>query len=233
MGYTYEHQRPELCVDCVVFGLDDKAILKVLLIRRRKEPFLDQWALPGGFVLPNKDESLEKAARRELLEETGVENLFLEQLCTFGTKDRDPRDWTASVAYYALVNLSEHPTQASTDASAADWFSITQLPEPLAFDHQEIVEIAVLRLRTKIRYAPIGFELLPKKFTLPQILKLYETVLGKTLDKRNFLKKFQKMDLLIDLDESQVGVSHRPAKLYQFNEKKYKQLQEGGFNFEI
>lgn len=235
MNNNYKYPRPALAVDCVVFGLNDKNILEVLLIRRNKDPFKNQWALPGGFVRTDtgQDESIESAARRELKEETGVEGIFLEQLYTFGTLDRDPREWVVSVAYYALINLSEHSVKAATDASEVDWFPITQLPKPLAFDHEKIVETAIRRLRGKIRYRPIGFELLPKKFTLPQLLKLYETVLGEKLDKRNFLRKFHKMELLIDLNESQEGVSHRPAKMYQFDEQKYNQLQEKGFSFEV
>jgi 8-oxo-dGTP diphosphatase len=233
MTYSYKYPRPALSVDCVVFGLDDKDILKVLLICRNKDPFLNEWALPGGFVSPERDESIEDAARRELKEETGVDNIFLEQLYTFGSKNRDPRDWVASVAYYALINLGEHPIQAATDADEAAWFPITDLPNPLAFDHQKIVDTAIARLRNNIRYKPIGFELLPKKFTLPQLLKLYETVLGQSLDKRNFIRKFNKMNLLVDLNESQKSVAHRPAKLYQFNKQAYLQLQKKGFNFEI
>ena len=234
MRYQYKHPRPALSVDCVVFGLDSKEVLKVLLIRRDKNPFKDQWALPGGFVNPEIDQSLEKAARRELSEETGVQDIYLEQLCTFGDSVRDPREWIASVAYYALVNLSEHEIHADTDANDASWFSISMLPEPLAFDHKVILDIAISRLRGKIRYTPIGFELLPQKFTLAQLQKLYEIVLGEKLDKRNFLREFQSTDLLIDLNEFQQAVSHRPAKLYQFNKEKYENLcRNGGFNFTI
>lgn len=234
MVYTYKYPRPALSIDCVVFGLDDKDILKILLIRRNREPFENMWALPGGFVKPEKDQSIDHAARRELEEETGVCNLPLEQLHTFGNQDRDPREWVASVAYYALVNLSEHSIQADTDASDAQWFPITALPDPLAFDHQEIIDTAVARLKSKIRHEPIGFDLLPQKFTLAQLQNLYETILGQELDKRNFLRKFHKMGLLIDLNQFQEGVSHRPAKLYQFDKAKYRQLQEEeGFNFEV
>ncbi|MBD1865112.1 MULTISPECIES: NUDIX domain-containing protein [Trichocoleus] len=232
MLYSYKYPRPALSVDCVVFGLDDKETLKILLIQRRNSPFKDKWALPGGFMRMDKDESLEDAARRELHEEAGVENIFLEQLYTFGSKNRDPREWVASVAYYALVNLSEHSLRAATDASEAQWFSTTDLPD-LAFDHQEIVDKAIERLRNKVRYQPIGFELLPKKFTFSQLQKLYESILGQKLDKRNFLRKFRSMDLLVDLNEVQGEVHHRPAKLYSFNEKKYEKLKEKGFNFEI
>ncbi|MGB7440119.1 MAG: NUDIX domain-containing protein [Coleofasciculaceae cyanobacterium] len=230
--HEYKYSRPALTVDCVVFGLDEQDTLKVLIIRRDRDPFEDNWAFPGGFVRVEKDQSLDDAARRELEEETGVTDVFLEQLYTFSAKDRDPREWVVSVAYYALINLSEHPIQAASDAREAAWFPITDLPA-LAFDHKLIMDKAIARLRSKVRYEPIGFELLPKKFTLPQLQKLYETILGVKLDRRNFLRKFRKMDLLIDLNETQKGVSHRAAKFYQFDAQKYAHLKEKGFNFEV
>ena len=228
--YTYRYPRPALTVDCVVFGLDGQDTLKVLLIQRQLPPYQDQWALPGGFV--HMDESLEAAARRELQEETGLQGVFLEQLYTFGDTGRDPRDRVVSVAYYALINLTEHNIQAATDARDAAWFPVNQLPA-LAFDHPQIFERAIFRLQGKVRYEPIGFELLPTKFTLTQLQKLYETILGQTLDKRNFRKKLLKMDLLIPLEETQKGVAHRAAKLYQFDAQKYQQHKKQGFNFEL
>lgn len=230
----YKYPRPALAVDCVIFGLDNKNILKLLLICRRKDPFKAYWALPGGFVRPDKDASLEESALRELQEETGIrlKDAFLEQLYTFGSKDRDPRDWTASVAYFVLVNLDDYSLKADTDASDAAWFPTNDLPK-LAFDHAEIIDKALNRLRGKIRYEPIGFELLPKKFTLFQLQHLYEVILGQELDKRNFLRKFRKMSLLTELGETEEGVSHRPAKLYQFDQKKYEHLKQKGFNFEV
>ncbi|HEY9666431.1 MAG TPA: NUDIX domain-containing protein [Coleofasciculaceae cyanobacterium] len=238
MPYTYEFPRPSLTVDCVVFALDEDDVLKVMLIQRNLPPFKGQWALPGGFV--HVDESLEAAARRELQEETGIANVFLEQLYTFGEVERDPRDSEAllqadrvvTVAYYALVNLWDYRIEAATDASDAAWFPITQLPS-LAFDHDKILQVALNQLKFKVRYEPIGFELLPKKFTLSQLQKLYETVLSQTLDKRNFRKKILKMDLLLALDETQKDVSHRAARYYQFDEQKYLNLKAKGFNFEI
>jgi 8-oxo-dGTP diphosphatase len=230
MSYTYEYPKPSLTVDCVVFGLDEQDTLKVMLIQRNLPPFQGQWALPGGFV--RVDETIEGAALRELHEETGIEKVFLEQLYTFGEVERDPRERVVTVAYYALVNLSEHRIEATTDASDAAWFPVTDLP-PLAFDHDKIFATALARLKGKVRYEPIGFELLPKKFTLSQLQKLYETILGKLLDKRNFRKKILKMDLLVALDETQQDVSHRAARLYQFDEQKYLHLKDKGFNFEI
>lgn len=230
MPYTYDYPRPGFTVDCVVFGLDEQIDLKVLLIQRQIPPFQHQWALPGGFV--QMDESLEEAARRELQEETGVQGIFLEQLYTFGDLGRDPRDRIISVAYYALINLIEYPLQAATDAEDAAWYSLGNLPS-LAFDHAQILKQAIHRLQGKVRYEPIGFELLPQKFTLTQIQHLYETVLGHSLDKRNFRKKLLKMDLLIPLDERQIGVAHRAARLYQFDQSKYELLKQQGFNFEV
>ncbi len=230
MSYCYEFPRPGLTVDCVIFGLDEQDSLKVMLILRKLPPFQGQWALPGGFV--HLDETLEEAAFRELREETGIENVFLEQLYTFGAINRDPRERIVTVAYYALVNLEEYHIEATTDAMDAAWFAIDELPK-LSFDHQQIFETALNRLRGKIRYEPIGFELLPKKFTLFQLQKLYEIVLGKKLDKRNFRKKILKMDLLEELDELETDVAHRAARYYEFNEVKYQQLKQQGFSFEI
>jgi 8-oxo-dGTP diphosphatase len=227
--YSYPYPRPALTVDCVLFGLD-QADLKVLLIQRNLDPFKGQWALPGGFV--RCEETLEEAALRELREETGVENVFLEQLYTFGGLDRDPRERVVSVGYYALINLDEHPLQAATDAEAAAWFPLNQVPS-LAFDHDHIFATALRRLQGKLRYEPIGFELLPAKFTLTQLQQLYEKVLNQVLDKRNFRKKILKMNLLIPLAEKQQNVRHRAAQLYQFDADRYQQLKEKGFNFEL
>jgi len=228
--HTYKYPRPALTVDCIVFGLDAQQELKVMLIQRDISPFEGHWAIPGGFV--RMDETLEQAALRELQEETGIHDVFLEQLYTFGDLERDPRDRTITVAYYALINLVDQQIQAATDAREANWFPISEIPE-LAFDHDQILQTAIARLRGKIRYEPIGFELLPKKFTLTQLQKLYEIVLDRQLDKRNFRKKILSMDLLIDTNELEQGVSHRAAKLYRFDESKYLELKQNGFSFEI
>jgi 8-oxo-dGTP diphosphatase len=220
MPYTYEYPRPALTVDCVIFGYDTGQSLKVLLIQRSLPPFEGQWALPGGFV--DMEENLESAALRELAEETGMTDVFIEQLFTFGDPGRDPRGRVVSVAYYALVNLSEHPLRASSDARRVGWFPAYQLP-PLAFDHASIVETAIQRLRGKVRYQPIGFELLPEKFTLTQLQDLYEAVLGIPLNKRNFRTRILKMGVLEEVG-MQEGVSHRPARLYRFDREKYRQL---------
>lgn len=228
-GFTYEHARSSVTVDCVVFALDE-GDLKVILIQRAVPPFQGQWALPGGFV--HIDESLEEAARRELREETGIQQVYLEQLYTFGDAGRDPRGRVITVSYYALVNLAGHAVHATTDARDAAWFSVDDVPD-LAFDHERILLTALKRLRAKVRYEPIGFELLPRKFTLSQLQRLYETILGMALDKRNFRKKILGTGLLTPLDEIEQDVAHRAARLYQFDKKKYTQLKKKGFIFEI
>jgi 8-oxo-dGTP diphosphatase len=227
--FRYQYPRPALTVDCVVFGFNEAA-LNVLLIQRGLNPFKGRWALPGGFV--RVEETLEDAARRELTEETGLNRVFLEQLYTFGTVHRDPRERIVSVAYYALVKLGDHRVKAATDASDAQWFPAFKPPK-LAFDHQEILDVALRRLQVKVRYEPIGFELLPPKFTLSQLQHLYEVILGTGLDKRNFRKKVLSIGILIPLkEESRVG-RHRPAQLYCFDAPKYEQLKKHGFNFEL
>ena len=231
MSYSYAYPRPSVTVDCVVFGLDLEAEdLKVLLIQRKKDPFAGKWAFPGGFVEP--DETLEVSAKRELQEETGIARLYLEQLYTFGDPGRDPRGHTVTVAYYALVKLSDHAPVAADDARAVDWFSVAGPPK-LAFDHEKILKVAVERLRAKVRYQPIGFELLPRKFTLSQLQRLYETVLDRELDKRNFRKKILSMGILVELDEIQQDVAHRAARLYRFDRERYGALVKEGFNFEV
>lgn len=229
MAHTYQYPRAALTVDCVVFGFDE-GDLKLLLIQRDIEPFEGRWALPGGFV--RVDESLEEAALRELQEETGVSKVYLEQLYTFGRPDRDPREHVVTVAYYALVKLSNHSVKAATDARNAAWFDVCDLPR-LAFDHDDIIEVALQRLKGKVRYEPLGFELLPPKFTLTQLQHLYETILETTLDKRNFRKKILAMDLLLETDEIEQDVAHRAARLYRFDEAKYKQLKKKGLHFEL
>ena len=229
MAVSYPFPRPALTVDCVVFGLDEED-LKVLLIQRDLEPFRGQWALPGGFV--RVDETLDQAARRELAEETGVDRVFLEQLYSFGDLDRDPRERVVTVAYYALVKLSDHRVRAATDARSAAWFRAAA-PPALAFDHDRVLQAARERLRGKLRYQPVGFELLPAKFTLSQLQRLYETVLERPLDKRNFRKKILGMELLIETDEVEQDVAHRAARLYKFDPRRYKQLVKQGFSFAI
>jgi 8-oxo-dGTP diphosphatase len=229
MSHTYKYPRAALTVDAVVFGFDEGE-LKVLLIQRGITPFKGKWALPGGFV--QVDETLDAAVRRELVEETGLTDIYLEQLYTFDAVDRDPRERVISVAHYALVKLSEHPAAGATDASDAQWFPVADTPG-LAFDHAEILNTALQRLRGKVRYEPIGFELLPTKFTLSQLQHLYEAVLQTRLDKRNFRKKILATKLLVPLKDQARGGAHRPAQLFRFDQKKYATLKKRGFNFEL
>lgn len=229
MGFSYKFARPALTVDIVVFALDEED-LKVMLIQRDLPPYEGQWALPGGFV--RVEESLEEAACRELEEETGLKDIFLEQLYTFGAVDRDPRERVVTVAYYALVNLKGHDVRASTDARNAAWFAVSDVPR-LAFDHRKILATAHERLRGKVRYQPIGFELLPEKFALRQLQHLYEVILDRELDKRNFRKKVLGMGIVKETNEIEKDVSHRAARLYRFDKRKYERLTKKGFNFEI
>ena len=227
--YQYQYPRAALAVDCVVFGFDE-GDLKVLLIERGLEPFKGRWALPGGFV--RLDETLDDAARRELAEEAGLKDIFLEQLYTFGAVTRDPRERVVSVVYYALVSSAAHEATPATDAAAACWFAVAKVPK-LAFDHGEILAVALARLKAKVRYEPIGFELLPPKFTLSQLQHLYEALLGADLDKRNFRKKVLAYQLLIPLKETLMVGRHRPAQLFRFDADKYARLKKRGFNFEV
>jgi 8-oxo-dGTP diphosphatase len=216
-------------VDNVVFGVDDDA-LRVLLIRRGLPPFLGQWALPGGFV--RLDETVADAARRELQEETGLARVYLEQLATFSAIDRDPRERVVSVAHYALVRLSDHRVQAATDARDAAWFAVDDVPG-LAFDHDAILAAARDRLRAKVRYQPIGFELLPTAFTLTRLQRLYEIVLERTIDKRNFRKKVLAMGILEALDRVEQDVAHRAARLYRFDAASYRRRLRDGVHFNL
>jgi 8-oxo-dGTP diphosphatase len=229
MPHTYQYPRAALTVDCVVFGFDEGE-LKVLLIERALEPFKGKWALPGGFVRVN--ETVDDAARRELAEEAGLKDVFLEQLYTFGAIKRDPRERVVSVAYYALVNLYGHRAKAATDAADAEWFPISKVPN-LAFDHAHILATARARLKGKVRYQPIGFELLPLKFTLSELQHLYEAVLERALDKRNFRRKFLGLGLLVPLKESRMVRRHRPAQLFRFDRRKYEKLTKQGANIEF
>ena len=227
--YPYKYPHPAVTVDCVVFGLDE-GDLKVLLIQRDQDPYQGAWAIPGGFV--GIDEDLEAAARRELEEETAVRDLYLEQLYTFGAPNRDPRERVITVAYFAIVKLCEHPVTAATDARNAAWFEVDDLPE-LAFDHKEILNTAVARLRAKIRYDPIVFAFLPEKFTLRQVQERYERILGTVLDKRNFRRKLHATGVAVPLDEVESDVPHRSARLYRFDRERYEQLRDQGYEWTL
>jgi len=204
-------QAIQVTVDIVVFTIRDEA-LQILLVKRGVAPFLGRFALPGGFV--RDDESLEQAAQRELLEETGTKNIYLEQLFSFGDLGRDPRGRVVTVAYYALIPSDRAPLVAGTDAAEAKWFSVESLPI-LAFDHRRIVDYALSRLRGKLEYTTVGFELLARKFTLSDLQHLYEVILNRPLDKRNFRRKIEAQKVLKPLKEWQ-RTGRKPARLYSF-----------------
>ena len=202
----------------------------MLLIKRNIEPFKDSWALPGGLVLEN--ESLESAVERELKEETNVTVNYLEQLYTFGNLGRDPRNRVVSIAYFALVKPEHHVIKAATDAKDVHWFPIHEIPA-LAFDHQKILETAKNRLKAKLTYEPIGFDLLANKFLFSDLEKLYTTILAKEIDRRNFRKKILSFNILEELDEKVSEGRGRPANLFKFNKKEYFKLVKEGFLFDI
>jgi len=229
MDYNPEDVLPSISTDNIIFGLN-QGKLQVLLIKRAIEPFYGAWGLPGGFVL--KQEDLETSARRTLQNMTGMHNVFMEQVYTFGQVDRFPLNRVITVAYYALINYTLENLKAGPDASEINWFDILELPD-LVFDHRHILDKTLAYLRAKVRTEPIGFELLPGKFTLTQLQGLYEAVLGTTFDTRNFRKKLLKMNLLLPLEETQTGVAHRAARLYSFNKETYHNLKEKGFIFEL
>jgi 8-oxo-dGTP diphosphatase len=220
----------KVSVDAVVFGYDQEQGVSVLLIKRKNEPFQKMWALPGGLVL--NGESLDKAVARELKEEAGIDVNYLEQLYTFGAPDRDPRNHAISVSYFGLVRPQDFQLVAHTDAEDVEWFNIKRLPR-LAFDHKKIIEVAIKRLRGKITYEPVGFELLDREFPFSDLEKLYQTLLDQEIDRRNFKKKIMALEILEALDTVIQRKSGRPARLYKFNKKKYFELKEKGYNFDI
>ncbi|HSR63261.1 MAG TPA: NUDIX domain-containing protein [Gammaproteobacteria bacterium] len=210
MAYSYEHPHPAVTTDIVIFTIRREE-LEVLLVRRGGEPYKGYWALPGGFV--DIDEDLEACALRELEEETGVTGVYLEQLYTFGAPDRDPRERVISVTYYAMVPADRISLQAASDADEVGWFEVDRLP-PLAFDHESIIAMAHKRLASKLNYSTIALQFMPERFTLRELQQVYESILGETLDKRNFRKRVIAMDCLKDTGERRRNGNHRPARLY-------------------
>jgi 8-oxo-dGTP diphosphatase len=227
--FQYQYPHPAVTVDCIIFGFDGQT-LKVMLIQRKSEPFSRMWALPGAFV--NEDESLENCAERVLMKECNISGVYLEQLFTFGTPSRDPRERVISVAYMGLVKTADFELIAGNDELQIEWRDIKEV-QGLAFDHSQILETAIQRIRGKIRYQPIGFELMNAKFTLPQLQQLYEAILGQSLDRRNFRKKLLSMQILKQLPEKQQNVAHKAAFYYEFDHKRYEVLMKEGIYLEL
>ena len=225
----FNYQKLAITTDCVIFGFDGGE-LSLLLVERDNEPYKNTWALPGGFILIN--ETSEQCAKRILEEKAGIKNVFIEQLFTFSEIDRDPRERIISIGYFALVNKSQYKLIAGRDTVNAEWFKLSTLPK-LAFDHDKIVHAALQRLKGKVSYQPIGFELLDEKFTLTHLQQLYEAILEIAIDKRNFRKKILGMGFLKALDEKEKNVAHKAARFYSFDNKAYKQLTKEGFHFQL
>lgn len=218
-----------LSIDCVLIGFE-KGKLEILLVQHAEGIVKGRWALPGGWI--RYDESLDSAADRILRDLTGINDLYLEQLQAFGDTKRYPTQRVITIAFFALVKPEDYHLIPGFTAADARWFGLQDVPN-LPYDHNEILAFSMERLRYKVRHEPIGFNLLPEKFTLLQLQELYEAILGKKLDKPNFRRKMMKMNLLVPCSEKEIGVSHRAAQLYRFDEKVYQQLIEKGFSFEF
>lgn len=225
--YCYKYPHPSVTTDCVIFGFDGDR-LKVLLIERRNEPYKGKWAFSGGFL--NPDETAEDGALRELQEETGLTGTYIEQFHTYTVPDRDPRERVITIAYYALVRIQE--VHGGDDATKAKWFPIDEVPQ-LAFDHERILRDAMRKLRERIHFEPIGFELLPEKFTMKNLQMLYEAILDVKFDRRNFSKKMMHHKLLNQLDEKVWPTAKREALLYSFNNEKYNEFKKKGFQIKF
>ena len=225
--FCYKYPHPSVTADCVIFGFDGVSI-KVLLIQRGIEPFKDKWALPGGFM--KIDETAEECARRELEEETGLKNTAVEQFYTFSDVNRDPRERVITVAHYALVKLSE--VKGGDDAASAKWFELETIPS-LAFDHDRILRMALSRLKERICFEPIGFELLPEVFTMTELQNLYEAILEVKFDRRNFYNKMLKIGILSLAEPRPANASRRTPSKYRFNAEKYAELKQKGFRLEF
>ena len=223
LKYHYKYPHPSVTTDCVVFGYDGLR-LNVLLIERGADPFKGHWAFPGGFL--NIDESAQQGAKRELFEETGLREAYLRQFHTFSAVNRDPRERVISIAYYALVRISE--VKGGDDAAKAQWFPLDSVP-PLAFDHDMMLRMAIKELRRQIHFEPIGLELLPEKFTMTQLRHLYEAILNKKCNHRHFSTEMLKTGLLTQLNETKVA-NNKATSLYKFNREKYNQMIKNGFH---
>lgn len=229
MSHKLKEVIKNISIDCVIFGFENSS-LEVLLIKRAIQPEKGMWALPGGFI--KKDELVEDAAQRILEVTTGVKNIYLEQTAIFDGVDRYPLWRVFTIAHFALISPENYSLSPGIDTSEVSWFKLHDLPK-LPFDHAQIIKAALKKLQSRVRIKPIGFELLPEKFTLPQLQKLYEEILDKKIDKRNFRKKLLKMNLLKRLPEKDTSNIRRAAYLYKFEKSTYNRLKEKGFMFEL
>ena len=229
MSHILKEVIRNISIDCVIFGFE-QSVLEILLIKRAGNPYKGMWALPGGFV--KKEELVEDAAKRILKVTTGVSNIYLEEVAVFDRIDRFPLWRVFTIGHFALISPEHYKLSTGIDSTEVKWFKISKLPE-LHFDHKHIIEVTLSKLRSRVRYKPIGFELLPGKFTLPQLQTLYEVILGKKLDKRNFRKKIMKMNLLKRLKEKDQNNIRRAAYLYKFDKHNYDKLKDNGFIFEL
>lgn len=227
LKYSYKYPHPSVTTDCVIFGFDGVK-LKVLLVERGMAPYKGRWAFPGGFL--NMDESAEEGALRELKEETGLEGAYIRQFHTFSAPQRDPRERVITIAYYALVRMQE--VKGGDDASDARWFALDEVP-PLAFDHDQILRKAENTLRQQIHFEPVGFELLPEKFTIKQLQNLYEAILDMRFDRRNFYNKMRRLGMLELTGDTANPSQRREANLFSFNAEKYAELKSKGFQLEF
>ncbi|TDN87636.1 ADP-ribose pyrophosphatase YjhB (NUDIX family) [Salegentibacter sp. 24] len=226
--YYEQNDKMYVATDCIIFGFDDGK-LKLLIFKRRVEPLKNAWSLIGSFVKLNED--VDQAAKRVLKEITGLDNVFMEELKSYGKAERDPGYRSISIGQYALIRLDEYDKEL-VEKHGAHWYEIDKVPD-LVLDHDQMVKDALERLKRKARYKPIGFELLPENFTIPQLQQLYEAIYQKELDARNFRKKVLSLNVLIKLDKKDKSSSRRGAFLYKFDYKNYKKLLESGYNFEI
>ena len=227
LKYSYKYPHPSVTTDCVIFGFDGVK-LKVLLVERGMAPYKGRWAFPGGFL--NMDESAEEGALRELKEETGLEGAYIRQFHTFSAPQRDPRERVITIAYYALVKMQE--VKGGDDASDARWFALDEVP-PLAFDHDQILRKAEKTLRQQIHFEPVGFELLPEKFTIKQLQNLYEAILDMRFDRRNFYNKMRRLGMLELTGDTANPSQRREANLFSFNAEKYAELKSKCFQLEF
>lgn len=228
MAYTYKYPHPAVTTDCVIFGYDVKDGLSVLLVERGGEPYKGSLAFPGGFM--RIDEDAETGALRELKEETGLETGHIEQFGCFTDVDRDPRERVITIAYMALVKRTE--VKGGDDAASASWYPIADVPA-LAFDHDRILRVALSRLKEKIHFEPVGFEMMPEVFTMPQLQNLYESILEVTFDRRNFASKMLKLGLLEEVEERKPGTASRIPSRYRFNRDRYAEMKSKGFRLEF